>query len=162
MDSQNTQGVDNGQSHISHGLPSLSNIHERYAPTIRNIPIELRGMFAQCLTKALAKAVWSNTVSSWTELQMLAKATLCRPARGGKSHKSQRLNWTRGRLTRWLVGERAELWSDIPQYKIPKPRQLSEESAKKQQQQHCIALTGEGGLSQACYSLISKPPRAYG
>ena len=89
---------------------------------------------------------------------MLPNCTLCRPARGGKAHKSQRLNWTRSRLHRWLEGERAQLWSDLPQYKQPKYKQQSEEAAKKYRQDKCIDLTSEGGLSQACRSLISPPP----
>ena len=101
-------------------------IHERFVPTIKNIPKGLRRLFAQCLTKALAKVVWSNNVASWTELQMLPKCALCRPTRAGKSHKSQRLNWTRNRLLRWLAGERAQLWLDLPQYKQPKAKQTTD------------------------------------
>ena len=89
---------------------------------------------------------------------MLSKCTLCRSVRGGKSHKSQKFNWTRGRLLRWLAGERAQLWLDIPQLKRPKPKQYSDEAAKKKRQDICIDLTGEGGLSQACRALISPPP----
>ena len=89
---------------------------------------------------------------------MLPKCTLCRPIRGGKSHKSQRFNWTRGRLLRWLAGERVQLWLDLPQYKKPKPKQYSVEALKKKHQERCIDLTGEEGLSQVCRSLISPPP----
>ena len=78
-------------------LPSLSEIHERYVPTIKNIPKLIRRLFALCLTQSLAQAVWSNNIKSWSELQMLAKCTLCQPPRAGKSHVSQR-------LTRTLVG----------------------------------------------------------
>ena len=88
-------------------LPSLSEIHERFVPTRKNIPRVIRRLFAQCLTKALAQAVWANNENSWIELLMLAKCTLCRPTRGGKAHVNQRVEWTRGRLQRWLSGERA-------------------------------------------------------
>ena len=89
---------------------------------------------------------------------MLPKCTLCAPIRGGKLHLSQRLMWTRTRLTRWLAGERAELWADLPDYKRPKPRKYSTKGAKIQRQDRCISLTGEGGYSNACKSLISPPP----
>ena len=56
-------------------LPSLSIIHGKYVPTIKNIPRGLRRLFAQCMSKTLAKAVWSNDIPSWTELQMLPKST---------------------------------------------------------------------------------------
>ena len=124
---QHNNSSDNQQSqqvNDSISLPSLSVIHERYVPTIKNIPKVLRSLFAQCLTKALAQAVWTNNDASWTELQMLPKCTLCSPIRGGKAHYSKRLAWTRGRLTRWLAGERFQLWQDLPQYKPPKPKRL--------------------------------------
>ena len=112
--SQGRQGSDRERDQAD--LPSLSTIHSRFVPTIKNIPKGLRKLFAQCLTKALARVVWNNDGASWTELQMLPKCILCCPTRGGKSHRSQRLTWTRGRLNRWLAGERMQLWSDIPQY----------------------------------------------
>ena len=89
---------------------------------------------------------------------MLGKCTLCRPVRGGKSHSSQRLAWTRGRLQRWLAGERSGLWQDLPQYRRPQNKELSGEVAKRQQQERCIALTSEGGYSNACKALINEPP----
>ena len=97
--------------------PTLATVHKQYVRTIRNIPVSVRRQWALCFTRAVAQAVWLNNETAWTELQMLAKCTLCSPPRGGKSHKSQRLAWTRGRLSRWLNGERAELWHDIPKYK---------------------------------------------
>ena len=80
------------------------------------------------------------------------------PVPGGKSHSSQRLAWTRGRLQRWLAGERSNLWQDLPQYKRPQSKHHSGETARKQRQDRCIALTGEGGYSNACKALISPPP----
>ena len=78
--------------------------------------------------------------------------------RGGKAHVRQRVEWTRCRLQRWLAGERAQLWMDIPQYKRPKPKQHTVEAAKIQRQERCISLTGEGALSNACKALVSPPP----
>ena len=112
-------------------LPSLSVIHEHFVPTIRNIPMNLRRLWAQCLGRALAQATWYNDVTAWTELQMLTKCTLCRPKRGGKSHKSQRLTWTRNRLNRWLAGERMELWQDLPYYQQSRAKQHSNEACLK-------------------------------
>ena len=138
--------------------PSLSEIQKQFVPTIKNIPRVLRRLWAQCLAKALAQTVWSNNEASWTELLMLAKCTLCRPTRGGKSHLSQRLAWTRERLQRWLAGERAELWHDLPQYKPPHAKTLSVKAALKLRQDRCVNLTGEGGFSNACNALVSQPP----
>ena len=126
-------------------LPSLSEVHKRFVPTIKNIPVSLRRLWAQCLVRTLAQAVWTNSEADWKALQMLAKCTLCRTARGGKSHSSQRLAWSRGRLQRWLAGERTTVWQDLPQYRRPQNKQLSGEVAKRQQQERCIGLTSEGG-----------------
>ena len=139
-------------------LPSLSEIHRLFVPTIRNIPLRLRRLWAQCLARALAQATWSNDVKAWTELQMLAKCTLCNPARGGKSHKSQRLAWTRDRLNRWLAGERAELWHDLPKYQRPRNKQYSEEADKRARQERCVSLASEGGFGNACKALVGSPP----
>ena len=76
----------------------------------------------------------------------------------GRSHKSQRLAWTRGRLSRWLAGERADLWHDLPDYKRPQFKQISVDAAKKQRQERCIDLTSEGGFGRACQALVSPPP----
>ena len=130
-------------------LPSLSDVQMQFVPTLKNIPKELRRLWAQCLTKAIAQTVWSNNETSWTELLMLAKCTLCRPPRGGKSHLSHKLAWTQDRLQRWLAGERAELWCDLPQYKVPRSKNLSVKAALNQRQDRCIKLTGEGGFSNA-------------
>ena len=160
VNSSNNPPSDQQSQPLDHSrdLPSLTAVHEQFVPTIKNIPKGLRRLFAQCHTKALAKAVWYNNVASWTELQMLPKCTIVRPARGGKSPRSQRLAWTRGRLHRWLAGERIQLWQDLPHYRRPKVKRHSAEAAKILRQDRCISLTGEGGLSQACNSLVSPPP----
>ena len=89
---------------------------------------------------------------------MLPKCTLCRPSRGGKSHKNQRLAWTRSRLQRWLAGERTQLWLDMPHYRYQKNKHHSPEYAKILCQERCISLTSEGGFSNACKTLVSPPP----
>lgn len=111
-------------------LPSLADIYGKFVLTLRNIPVSLRSLWAQCLKKSLALAVWHNNEASWAELQMLAKCTLCQPPRAGKSHKSKRLNWTRNRLLRWLNGERTELWNDLQNSNRPQPKQVSTEISK--------------------------------
>ena len=54
--------------------------------------------------------------------------------------------------------ERSSLWQDLPLYKRPQNKQHSGETARKQRQDRCIALTGEGGYNNACKALISPPP----
>ena len=139
-------------------FPSLAIIHGRFIPTVRHVPKDLRRLWAQCLSRSVARAVWANDVRAWSELQMLPKCVLCTPPRGGKSHQNQRLAWTRGRLNRWLAGERSELWRDIPKYQRPAPKQLSDKVARRQKQERCIELCGEGGYGNACKSLVKPPP----
>lgn len=139
-------------------LPSFADISEKWVLTIRNIPTVLRRLWAQCLVKSLAKVVWENNEASWKELMMLPKCTLCRPVRSGKSHKKHKEAWTRGKLQRWLAGERGELWRDIPPCKRPQPKPQSTEAAKANRQERCISLTSEGGYSNACKALVSSPP----
>ncbi|CAL4245926.1 unnamed protein product [Meganyctiphanes norvegica] len=152
----NDQGLPSAQE--TDTLPSLSEIHEQFVPTIRNIPLSLHRLWAQCLARTLAQATWSNNLVAWTELQMLAKCTLCRPARGGKSHVSKRLAWTRNRLNRWLAGERAKLWHDLPKYQRPRFKQYSDEAGKKARQDRCMSLASEGGFGNACKALVGQPP----
>ena len=150
------QPLSNNQ--ITYDLPSLSEIHRHFVPTIRNVPLSLRNRWTLCLSRALAKATWENSIKAWTELQMLAKSTLCRAPRAGKSHLSQRLAWTRKRLNRWLSGERPELWHDLPKYQQPGKKSHSKEATKKSSQDRCLSLASEGGFSQACNALVSSPP----
>ena len=83
-------------------LPTLSIIHEKYVPTIKNIHLGLRRLWAKCLVRSIAQVVWANNDLSWSKLQMLPKCTLslCHPRQACKAHKSRRLAWTRGRLQR--------------------------------------------------------------
>ena len=89
---------------------------------------------------------------------MLPKCTLSCPSCGSKSHISKKLAWTRDRLQRWLAGERANLWCDLPQYKVPCSKKLSVKAALNLRQDRCIKLTGEGGFSIASNVLVSQPP----
>ena len=85
---------------------------------------------------------------------MLPKAVLCSPARAGKQHETQRVAFTRQRLQRWLDGDRATLWQDLPSYKLPRKRDsVCPNTAKAFRQARCDELCGEGALSQACKAL---------
>eukprot|EP00973_Karenia_brevis_P055304 7689215-Karenia_brevis.AAC.1 len=75
---------------------------------------------------------------------MLSKCVLCSPLRAGKSHKNQRIAWTRARLTRWLDGERGELWCDLPNYSPPRQKRASEAAQEARKHQRCINLAREG------------------
>ena len=98
----------------------MEDVHRRRVPVLKYIPKQLRPLWSQCLAKALANCSHFNDVAHWVELQMLAKCVLCAPLRGGKQHENQRLAFTRHRLQRWLDGERANLWRDIPNYRPPR------------------------------------------
>ncbi len=139
-------------------LPSLEDIHSRFVPVARHVPKELRGLWARCLARTMAATVVGNSESSWAELQMLTKCTLCNPPRAGKGHASQRAAFTRRRLGRWLAGERASLWNDLPTYSPPRAKRTSAEADKNRRAVRCIELCREGGYSVACKALTKEPP----
>ena len=64
----------------------------------------------------------SHNVHAWSEVAMLSKCVLCSAPCAGKGHELQRKGFTRGYLQRWLAGERATLWLDLPRYKPPKQK----------------------------------------
>ena len=91
---------------------------------------------------------------------MLTKCTLCSPPRAGKEHKNQRVAFTRSRLNRWLDGDRATLWQDIPCYRTrqQRTRVMSAQAEQGIRQKRCMDRCGEGADSKACQALIQPPP----
>ena len=91
---------------------------------------------------------------------MLTKCVLCAPPRAGKEHKNQRVSFTRSRLNRWLDGDRATLWQDIPNYRTRqhRTRAMSVQAEQGIRQKRCIDWCGEGADSKACQALIQPPP----
>ena len=151
-----TTAVDIAASSRQPILPSISHIHTKRVPVLKFVPKQLRGMWAQCVSKTMASTAFHNDMTSWAHQQMLAKCVLCAPARSGQQHVNQRVAFTRHRLQRWLDGDRAALWQDIPNYKPPKPRQAmtpAHETALKHQR--CDDLCREGADSNACKALYS-------
>jgi hypothetical protein len=57
-------------------LPELGAVMSAPFPTLRRVPTGAKAVWAQCLSQALAKAVWENSLDAWTELAMLPKAVL--------------------------------------------------------------------------------------
>ena len=88
---------------------------------------------------------------------MLSKCVLCTPPRAGKQHANQRIAFTRQRLQRWLAGDRATLWRDIPNYTRKTQHDKSDVATICLRQSRCINLCGEGADSKACKSLTSEP-----
>jgi len=113
-------------------------------------------MWAQCLSRALAAAAHHNDTRHWLELQMLTKCVLCAPPRAGKEHANQRLAFTRHRLQRWLDGDRAALWQDVPAYRAVTKRAASNEKLDKSiRHRQCDEHCRDGADSKACKALYS-------
>ena len=142
-------------------LPDMDAIHSRYTPTLRHIPKELRPLWSRCLARTVANTTWNNSLAAWCEMQMIAKCVLCAPPRAGKNHKRQRTNFTRSRLNRWLAGERAELWQDLPNYQRPRAKPTSDSKSQAQRHQRCSDLCSEGGFSSACKALTKGAPLSF-
>ena len=146
------------QAEVRPRTPSLKEIHSRYVPVRKHIPKELRSLWARCLARTTALTVWHNDLETWSAQQMLTKCTLCVSPRAGKSHKNQMTAWTRSRLKRWLAGERAELWHDLPNYIAPRPKRASPAAQESKRHDRCVKLVQEGGLSAACKALTKDGP----
>ena len=155
---RSTLPVRSSEAPVALAGPSMTEIDTRHAPTIRSIPKELRPMWARCLSRAEADAVFHNSFESIRDLHMIAKCVLCNPPRAGKAHASQRVAFTRRRLNRWLAGERASLWRDMPHYAAPRAKKSSTNGDKHRRAQRCIDLCAEGGDSAACKALVKEPP----
>ena len=109
--------------------------------------------------RSLANAEARNDVAAWTEHQMLTKCALCAPPRAGKEHANQRLAFTRARLRRWLEGERATLWQDVPRYRAkPQTRAMSAQAEQALRQQRCADFCAEGADAKACQALTQAAP----
>lgn len=136
----------------------MDDVCRRYVPTIRQVPKELRSLWTRCLVRTVADTVFHNSEDKWLELLMLSKCVLCNPPRSGKSHKSQRVAFTRRRLESWLAGDRVALWDSLPQYTPPRPKRASPQGDQNRRAARCIELCGEGGYSAACKALTKEPP----
>ena len=51
-------------SQTADSMPNLLDIQKQFVPTIRNIPLCLRRLWAQCLSKSLAQATFANDITS--------------------------------------------------------------------------------------------------
>ena len=140
-------------------LPSLEAVHTKHVPVLKYIPKQLRPLWAQCLSRGIASCSFHNDIRRWTEQQMLAKCVLCTPPRAGKQHQNQRLAFTRHRLQRWLDGERASLWQDIPSYRSSKQSRTQPPQVETAlRHKRCEDFCREGADSKACKALHAPAP----
>ena len=136
-------------------LPSFSEIMSSGWVTLRHVPKAARATWAQCLARAVATAVGRNTVAAWQELLLLPKAVLVAPRRGGARHRAQAAQAVRRRCSRWLDGERAELWEDLG---AAPPRRTGTDLTRDSRHRRCKRLAAEGDFARACSALIEPPP----
>ena len=76
----------------------------RNSLVLRHVPRGARGVWAQCLARALSSVAIHNTHTAWAELLMLPKAVLCPAPRSGSARRAQATNFTTTRCRRWLDG----------------------------------------------------------
>ena len=139
---------------MSTDLPSLDEVARKRVSTVKHVPARARDFWARCLVRALAAAVFYNSVEAWTELEMLPKCVLCTPPRGGRAHANRAAAFCEDRLSRWLAGERGTLWEDLS---APGDRKKGS-ATKKQRHTRALALAREGFDRKACAALCSEPP----
>ena len=132
-------------------LPSLDRIHRKNVPTLKHIPARCRGLWARCLIRCLAAAVYYNSVASWTELEMLHKCVLFPPPSSQtKAHTNAAEAYTNYRLSRWLAGERTTLWESAPG-----PRRGRANNSEEARLTQSEALAREGFDKKATAALTS-------
>jgi hypothetical protein len=120
--------------------------------TLKHIPQASRGLWAQALTRCLAAVAVYNTVEAWTALEMLPKATLGPPPRGGRQHARAAAAHTTDRLNRWLEGDRVSLWDEVVAIpSAPGSKPCTEASRLRR----ADALAREGFDRKACAALLS-------
>ncbi|CAE7275446.1 unnamed protein product [Symbiodinium sp. KB8] len=136
--------------------PGLAAIFSAQLPVLRHVPKAARGVWAQCLARALALVAAHNTLVAWQELFMLPKAILHPAPRGGAHRRDQAARFTQRRCQRWLEGEPEELWEDVPARRQRQPA-VTEDAAVANRHTRCRALAAEGELSRACAALTSPP-----
>ena len=153
-----SRGVASGSNVVapsSDDLPSLDEIHRKHVLTVKHVPHTVRSLWARCLIRALAAAVFFNSHAAWTEFAMLPKCVLCTPPRGGKAHANAAANFTADRLSRWLAGERQSLWADAPSAGRGSNRR-SRRASTKQRETQAIAFAREGFDRKACAALVAE------
>ena len=90
---------------------------------------------------------------------MLPKAVLQPAPRGGAKRREQAARFTQRCCSRWLEGEREELWhAAAARRRRSTPADDDDEAAAlARRHARCKALAGEGDLSRACAALVDPP-----
>ena len=147
-----------GLAAVPHGEadlgPDIAQVCAAGVPVLRHVPKAARGVWAQCLARALAAVATTNSMAAWGQLLMLPKAVLMPAPRGGAKRREQAARFTSRRCARWLAGERLELWPE-GQGLRRKRRAGTSEDERSSQQLRCRQLAAEGELSRACAALVA-------
>ena len=131
-------------------LPDLEEVFANPARTLRHVHAASRMLWAKVFVQCLAAVALHKSMDAWTDL---AKATLTAPRRGGHKRQEQLATFTSDRLSRWLQGERASLWSVLGGNTPAKKRARIDEEANKLKR--ADALAREGFDRKACAALLS-------
>jgi len=153
-------------------LPSLMEICAVQVNMRSTVPASLRQQWNRALHLSLSEAALYNVpdpdagtaegrrcLRAWSELLMLAKATLCSPPRAGEKRKRQALQYTRNRLEAWLRGsrERLELWRTLPTQNRG-DRRRTDPASDVARERRASKLAADGRLGEAFKALSSPTP----
>ena len=136
-------------------MPTLDEVCRNRCPTLKRVPRAARHAWGRALTRCMAKGVAENSVSAWTELLMLPKATLLPAPRGGKKRRKASAAYTQDRLARWSNGERSELWNDVRERANRTRTSAGGTPSAKQKAGRAMSLAAAGYDSKACAALLS-------
>lgn len=87
-----------GLAAVPHGEadlgPDIAQVCAAGVPVLRHVPKAARGVWAQCLARALAAVATTNSMAAWGQLLMLPKAVLMPAPRGGAKRREQAARFT--------------------------------------------------------------------
>ena len=142
-------------------LPSLSEAHSTYIPTLKYVPKSARGEFARELARLwfdLAQEMSNERL--WLLQFIMARCILpaCRGPRVADPCSQGRI--VKERLRRWREGEYSDLWKEAVKLtkRQPKAKQGDREDEKTQEQKNAERakmLTQEAEYSRALQALTS-------
>ena len=139
-------------------LPSLSEVHRTYVPTVTWVPKGARPEFTRVFTSQGNRVAFNpDNISAWILQHMFAKSIL--PAVKHRPDSNQ-AKTVKERLARWRRGEYRALWEEAVAMtkvkgKSKKKGQEHQLSQEEKNAQRATRLSQQGEYTRACQALVS-------
>ena len=139
-------------------LPSLTEVHRTYVPTVTWVPKGARPEFTRVFTSQCNRVAYNpDNISAWILQLMFAKSIL--PAVKHRPDTNQ-AKTVKERLERWRRGEYRALWEEaVTMTKLKgrsrKKGQEQQLSQEEKNAQRATRLAQQGEYTRACQALVS-------